>query len=190
MKETIQMLVVLSLICGICALALSGVRLVTAEQIEFQVLTNVQGPKVNLVLAGAENDLIADRKKIMVDGEELLLFIGEKDGRPWAIAYESAGAGFGGDIVIMVGYELDSGDLTGIQIISHKETPGIGSKCAEDPFTHGFEGLHLDSNFTTQAEGGDVDAVTGATYSSIGVCEAVRKSVRKFDLVKEIGLAH
>ena len=150
------------------------------------MLENVQGPKVKLVLAGAENDLLADRRKITVAGRERLLFIGKKDGKPWAIAYESVGSGFGGELVIMVGFELATGDLTGIQVISHKETPGIGSKCAEDPFTHGFDGLHLDSDFRTHAEGGDVDAVTGATYSSRGVCEAVRKSVAIFGQVKEI----
>ena len=189
MKETIKMLVVLSLICGVCALALSSVRSATADRIEFQVLRYVQGPKVNLVLAGAENDLLADRKKIVVDGEEMLIFIGKKGGEPWAIAYEGAGSGFGGEMIVMTGFELASGDLIGIQVITHKETPGIGTKCAEDPFTNGFMGLHIDSNFSTQAEGGEIDAVTGATYSSIGVCEAVRNSVAIFDQVKEIGMA-
>ena len=80
MKEIIQMIVVLSVISTVCGLALSGVRNMTAERIENQVLMNVQGPKVKLVLEGADNDLIADRKKIKINEEEILLFIGKKKG--------------------------------------------------------------------------------------------------------------
>ncbi len=69
MKEIVQMIVFLSVICTVCGVALSGLRNYTAERIENQVLINVQGPKVKKVLAGAENDLIADRKNITVDGK-------------------------------------------------------------------------------------------------------------------------
>ena len=64
MKEVTQMIVVLTLICTVCGFALSGIRNLTAERIEYQVLTNVQGPKVKLVLEGSDNDLITDRKKV------------------------------------------------------------------------------------------------------------------------------
>ena len=186
MKEIMQMIVVLSVICTACGLALSGIRNMTAERIENQVLMNVQGPKVKLVLYGAENDLIADRKKIKINGEEILLFVGKKEGKDWGIAYETAGKGLGGDLTIMVGYDLALNKLTGIQVISHKETPGVGSKVAEDQFTGRFKGLDLGSKFAPQNEGGDVDAISGATYSSKGVLEAVRKSVELYPEIKKM----
>lgn len=188
MKEIVQMIVVLSLICAICAMALSGFRSATAERVENQVLSNVQGPKVKLVLEGSENDLIADRKKVTIDGQELLLFVGKKDGKPWSIAYETIGGGFGGDIGVMVGYDLDTNALTGIQIISNKETPGIGSKIIENQFTGQFKDLEIGTVFKTKADGGAVDAVSGATYSSRGVCEAIRNSVAIYDKVKAAAL--
>ena len=67
MKEIAQMIIVLSLISTLCGVALSGLRNMTAERIENQVLMNVQGPKVKRVLEGSENDLIADRKKITIN---------------------------------------------------------------------------------------------------------------------------
>ena len=79
MKEATQMIVVLVLICTLCGIALSGFREMTAERIENQVLINVQGPGVKRVLEGSQNDLIADRKKIKIDGQEILLFMGKKD---------------------------------------------------------------------------------------------------------------
>jgi electron transport complex protein RnfG len=187
MKEIMQMIVVLSVICTACGLALSGIRNMTAVRIENQVLMNVQGPKVKLVLDGAENDLIADRKKITIKGEEILLFVGKKAGKDWAIAYETVGKGFGGDLTIMVGYDLALNKLTGIQVISHKETPGVGSRVSEDQFTKRFKGLDVASKFAPKNEGGDIDAISGATWSSKGVLEAVRKSVALYPEIKKTG---
>jgi electron transport complex protein RnfG len=186
MKEIIQMIVVLSVISTICGLALSGVRNMTAERIENQVLMNVQGPKVKLVLDGADNDLIADRKKIKINEEEILLFIGKKKDKLWAIAYESIGGGFGGDLKVMVGYDLHKNKMTGVQIIEHKETPGVGSKVTEDQFTKMFKGVDLDINFATKNDGGDIDGITGATYSSRGVSEAIQKSIALLPEIKKL----
>lgn len=187
MKEVMQMIIVLSLICAICGMALSGFRNMTAERIENVVLTNVQGPKVKVVLEGSDNDLISDRKKIMVGDKEILLFMGKKKGKPWALAYETSGKGFGGDLKVMVGYDLEKDKLTGIQVISHKETPGVGSKVTEDQFTQRFKGLDIDIKFSPKKEGGDIDAITGATYSSIGICEAIRKSIALYPKIKKQG---
>lgn len=185
MKEIMQMIVVLSVICTACGLALSGIRNMTAARIENQVLMNVQGPKVKRVLNGAENDLIADRKKITINGMDILLFIGKKEGKDWAVAYETAGKGFGGDLTLMVGYDLALDKLTGIQVIAHKETPGVGSKVSEDQFTQRFKGLDIGIKFLPKNEGGAIDAISGATYSSKGVLEAIRKSVELYPKIKE-----
>ncbi|MBW1787371.1 MAG: FMN-binding protein [Deltaproteobacteria bacterium] len=190
MKEIVQMIVVLSVICTVCGVALSGLRNFTAERIENQVLMNVQGPKVKKVLAGAENDLIADRKNITVDGKELLLFVGKKDGEDWAIAYETEGKGFGGAIKVMVGYDLELNNLTGVQIVSHRETPGIGSRVEEDQFTKGFKGLHIEIETTTGECPDEIDAISGATYSSKGVCEALRKSLALYPEVHKVVTGH
>lgn len=186
MKEIMQMIVVLSVICTVCGLALSGIRNMTAARIENQVLMNVQGPKVKRVLNGAENDLIADRKKITIDGEDILLFIGKKKGKDWAIAYETTGKGFGGDLTIMVGYDLALDKLTGIQVISQKETPGVGSRVTEDQFTGRFKGLDIKTKFEPKSEGGAIDAISGATYSSKGVLQAVRKSIALYPEIKKL----
>ncbi len=184
MNEQVRMVVVLTLIAGACALGLSVFKNATAERIENNILKNVQGPAVQKVLEGSENDLLADRRKVEIDGSELLVFVGKKSGRPWAIAYQCEGTGFGGEIGVMVGFDLGKDILTGIQIVSHKETPGVGSKVTEPQFTKGFSGLGLDTKFSIKADGGDIEAVTGATYSSRGTCEAVRKAVGLYPKVK------
>jgi electron transport complex protein RnfG len=85
----------------------------------------------------------------------------------------------------MVGYDLEADRLTGLQIISHSETPGIGSRVTEDTFTKQFKGMSIGLNFSTKDDGGGVDAVSGATYSSRGVCEALRESVKLYPDMKK-----
>lgn len=185
MKDIIRMILILTMICTGVAFVLSGIKHVFAERIEYQVLTYVQGPKVKKVLKGSDNDLVTDRRKISVNGKELLLFVGKKGGKPWAIAYETVGKGFGGDITVMVGYDLNHDKLAGIQIISHKETPGVGARVTEDQFTKRFKGLGINLNFTLKSAGGDIDGISGASYSSRGVAEAIRNSIALYPEVKK-----
>ncbi|MBL7211735.1 MAG: RnfABCDGE type electron transport complex subunit G [Desulfobacteraceae bacterium] len=190
MKEAAHMIVVLVIICTVCGVALSGFREMTAERIENQVLMNVQGPRVNKVLEGSQNDLIADRKVIKIDGQEVLLFMGKKDGKPWAIAYETLGKGFGGDLKVMVGYDIENDKLTGIQIVSHKETPGVGSKVTEDQFTQRFKGIEIDLKAEPEKRlSKKIDAISGATYSSQGVYEAIGKSLQLYMAIKKQDLS-
>jgi electron transport complex protein RnfG len=188
-KEYIQMVVVLTAIAAVCGLLLSTVKEGTEMRIREQVLYYVKGPAVKQVLEPSSNDLIKDRVEVEVDGREVTVFVGKKEGQPWAIAFESTGVGFGGDIGVMVGYNLDSSTLTGIGITTHKETPGLGSRVSEPSFRRGFEGRPLTDTFKAKQDEGTVDGVSGATYSSRGVCEAVRKSVELFPKIKEKVLA-
>jgi len=185
MKEYIKMIVVLTVIAAGCGFLLTAVKVGTEERIEEQILFHVKGPAVKQVLASATNDLIKDRQEITIDGEKYIVFIGQKDGEPYAFAFEQGGEGFGGEIGVMVGFALEKDNLTGIGITTHKETPGLGSKVAEVSFTKNFmdkEVLHL---FKIKQDGGVIDAVTGATYSSRGVCEAVEKGKKLSPKIKE-----
>ena len=80
---------------------------------------------------------------------------------------ESASAGFGGDVALMVGYGADRA-LLGVSVIAHSETPGLGAKVAESAFLDQFKGQ---SGALVLGEG--VDAVSGATISSRAVTNAV-----------------
>jgi len=58
-------------------------------------------------------------------------------------------------------------------IISQTETPGIGTRITETPFTSQFEGLAID-----QVES-EIDTLTGATISSKAVIEAVSRTAKE-----------
>ena len=93
------------------------------------------------------------------------------------IAVEGEAAGYGGPIDLMVGM-LPDGTLSGITIISHTETPGLGAKITGESFKNGFAGKALKgTKWTVKKDGGDIDQITAATISSRAVCEAVKQGI-------------
>ncbi len=187
MMESIKMLVVLTLIAGSCGLLLAFVHNETKQQIEEMVLKYVQGPAVQSVLKGSDNDstILKDRQKIKIDNKEITVFIGKKEGKIWSIAYESAASGFGGDLGVMVGYDIVANKLTGIGITSHKETPGVGSRVTQEIFTKKFKGKPATANFKLKKDKGEIDALTGASVSSGAASTAVTKSVKLYEDIKK-----
>jgi len=185
MKEIIKMIVVLSAISAVCGFGLAAINALTKERIIEQKLLNVVGPTVNKVLAGSSNDLIKERKEIIINKKKYVVFIGMKNGTPWGLAYEEVGSGFGGEMSVLIGFDLANDTLTGIGITSHRETPGVGSRATEDSFTERFKGRQLNEVFKIKADGGVIDAVTGATVTSKGVCSAVEKGVPLYKDIKK-----
>jgi len=185
MKEYIRMVVVLTVIATVCGFLLAAVRKGTETRIEEQVLLYVQGPAVNKVLSSSTNDLIQDRQEISVQGQDYLIFVGERNTQPWAVAFERTAGGYGGDIGVLVGFDIERDIVTGIGILTHSETPGLGARVSESIFTDNFNNKTLNANFNVKQDGGFVDAVSGATISSRAVCSAVRKSLELYPEIKK-----
>ena len=84
-------------------------------------------------------------------------------------------AGFNGTVTMMVGVDND-GKVTGISIISHTETAGLGATAdantdAGRAFRDQFIGMS--GTVSVTKDGGEVDALTGATITSRAVCTGV-----------------
>ena len=187
MREIIKMIVVLTAICSVAALLLAGVSEGTKETRKLQVLTYVKGPAVKALLSGATNDPVKDAKEITLPGatEPIDVFPAFEDGALQAIAFEAKGKGFGGDIGVVLGIDLQAGEMAGIGIASHKETPGLGARVVEAGFQSGFKGLPLEGTVKVRGDGGQVDAISGATISSRGVCAAVTEGIGAFNKNRE-----
>ena len=112
----------------------------------------------------------------------------EKTSRiPVARAYLTSAQGYGGKIKLLLGvqytqiidYKAKKFALSGkinkytIQEMSN-ETPGLGTKIAEDKFASQWQGLSLGRELNLKIAGGNVDAITGATISSFAVNKAIR----------------
>jgi len=181
MNEMIKMVVVLTVLCGVSGGLLASLRDGTAAQIENQQLKFVKGPAIKTILEGASNDPITDRFKL-ADGEvEKNFFVGKFDGKANTIAFEGSGKGFGGDLGIMIAVNLDDQKLAGVAVTTHSETPGLGAKAKEDPgFSAQFKGLSVNEDIKVTNDGGDINAISGATITSRAVCDAVTASLAAY----------
>ena len=84
-----------------------------------------------------------------------------------------APSGFGGNLDIMVGVGAD-GTCTGVSIISHAETSGLGANATKEDFRSQFVGK---SNVAVTKDGGDIAALTGATITSRAVWNGVNAAI-------------
>ena len=87
--------------------------------------------------------------------------------------------GFGGAIDMMVGVD-NAGKVLGISVVNHTETAGLGAEAA----SQGAAGTAFRSQFTGMSgsvsvtkDGGQVDALTGATITSRAVCTGVNAAL-------------
>ena len=165
MRDLIKMVVVLTVICGASGLVLSYANKITKAPRQYQLLKYVQEPSIKAVLGSYDNDPIKERIVIKTGKDE--------KGRPLEKNIFPANP---------------DGKIMGLSIMTHTETPGLGARIVEPAFTDKFKGLSLSPDLNLTAKGGKIDGVSGATHSSEGVVEAVRKALELFpEVKKEVG---
>ncbi len=190
MREIVKMIVVLTVIATVMGMTLSYVESITREPIEYSKLKFVKGPAVLSVLTDYDNDPIKDYKKDLILEEKpegkitKSIFPAKKNGKASAIAFEVVGQGYGGPVAIMIGIDLKTGKLTGMRVMTHSETPGLGARAVEPQFYEQFSALGTEG-VALEASGGKINAISGATITSTGVVEAVKKGLELFNRAKD-----
>jgi electron transport complex protein RnfG len=142
-----------------------------------QQLKFVKGPAITAILKGVSNDPIEDRFAIK-DGEtERKVFVGKFDDKANTVVLESFGKGYGGDIGLMVAINMEDDTIVGAAVTTHSETPGLGARAKGDPgFVSQFKSLSINDAFKVTADGGRVNAMSGATITSRAVCAAATEA--------------
>ncbi len=184
MNEALKMIAVLTLFCGLSSVTLASLKDATGNRIEEQVLTYVQGPAINQVLKDFDNSPVKDRKSFNIPGSDrkITVFPAMKDGKLFGVALETSSKGYGGEVGVMVGFDVSGENLSGIGITTMKETPGIGARVAKHGFTNQFHNHPAAVELTSK--GGDIDGIAGATISSTASVEAVKKAIDIFAKIK------
>lgn len=185
MARLLRLWITVLLFSGVAGGLLSVLEAVTKERIETQQLLYLKGPAIKELMEGASNDPLKDRIKITEGKQEYQFFVGKFDGKPNAVAFEVYGKGFGGKIGVMVGIDLEKDKLIGIAVTTHSETPGLGSRAKTDKgFKGQFKGKDIGQSFKVKSDGGDIDALSGATVTSRGVCIAVEEAKNLYTKLK------
>jgi electron transport complex protein RnfG len=100
--------------------------------------------------------------------------------------------GYGGDIRLLVGLGPDMQRITGMEVVEHVETPGLGAKIDGSPFKEQFEGLEPQNDISfvkggpAQKEENEIQAISGATISTKAVVKGINSTLdNALDLLEE-----
>ena len=185
MREMIKMVIVLTLLSAVSGGLLAAVRNGTKDRIENQQLQLVKGPAIRAILEGCTNDPVAERFKLMDGTTERSFFVGVFNGKPDTVAFEATGKGFGGPLGLMVAVNLTDDKLVGIGVTTHSETPGLGARAKTDiGFAKQFKGLSIQTPPKVTSDGGSINALSGATITSRGVCGGVTEAEQIYQRLK------
>lgn len=166
-QYVLRLTVTLLLITGIVAAALAGVNAITKDAI-----ADNQEKKTQDALAVVLPD-VQGLQKVELTGDSGVVSEVYSDGESYAV--KVLPSGFDGTITMMVG--ISEGKVTGISVISHTETPGLGAVAAAqnakgDAFRSQFVGQE-----GTLAVGEQIDAMSGATITSNAVVAGVNAAL-------------
>ena len=118
-----------------------------------------------------------------IDGGEVKIYSGTKNGQPVGYAIESfSNNGFSGEVRLIVGFNPD-GTIYRTEVLSQHETPGLGDKMerSKSDFAKQFDGKNpADFHLAVSKDGGDVDAIPAATISSRAYTEAIARAYNVF----------
>jgi len=172
MKEKFAPTIVLGVLCLIAALLLAAVNSVTAPQIEKIAAETANAGRYE-VMPEASGFTAVDCE--FVEGVTEVY----KSDNDTGYVITSSAKGFGGNITVMTAVASD-GTIEAIKVTdASNETPGLGSKTTTPEHAAKFAGLSTIQMDNKSAEG-YVAPVSGASYSSKGVFNAVSAALAQY----------
>ena len=138
------------------------------------------------------NDMITvTSQQYLGSKQPLPVFRARNNGQPYAVIITAvAPDGYNGDIKLLIGVKYD-GTITGVRVIDHRETPGLGDaiETRRGDWILSFDGLSIDNpekkNWKVKRDGGYFDQFTGATITPRAVVKAVAKALQYFELNRD-----
>lgn len=175
--------------------AIIGTTLValTYDRTRDQIAANERATllrKLHRLIAPEQHDNVLLEDTLEVRDPTLLgtdqpvtVYRARKDGRPVSLVIETiAPDGYSGSIRLLVGINTD-GTLSGVRVVSHRETPGLGDAIDEtrSDWIHVFDGKSLHNpepaGWAVKKDGGTFDQLTGATITPRAVVKATRNAL-------------
>ena len=184
-----NMVITLFVVCLVASAGVGGIYALTKDLIDAAKIAKVNSA-ISGVVPDFDNDPSSEKFEVTTDGKTSMVYPAKKDGEIVGYAIAAATSkGFGGAIVLMVGFEPD-GTIYNTAVISHTETPGLGDKIdvKKSDFSVQFNGKNTTIGCilnTVKKDGGDVDAITASTISSRAFCDAVETAYKTFKDIQQ-----
>lgn len=181
MKSTLfNMVAVLFTITLLASAGVGAVQLITEQPIA-RARAAATREALLQVLPPFEGEPLAE--EMTEDELPVKLYTASAAGVPVGYAVETmTKSGFNGLIRLMVGFS-PTGEVLNIRVVEQAETPGLGTKMAdeENPLLRSFVGRDPGRmTLRVAKDGGDVEALTAATISSRAYVDAVARAYRVF----------
>jgi electron transport complex protein RnfG len=169
-------------ICLVCAAVLAGVYALTAEPIAAAAAAKNEAAIKEVLPETAVT--IEEERTVDFEGASYSYNLAYDElGNTVGCAINVAPVGFGGPIVIKVGFDVN-GCICNTKVLSQAETPGLGAKCVEPAFSDQFKGWNpAEKDLAVKKDGGDVDAITASTITSRAYADGLLLATKVFQAI-------
>lgn len=195
----VRTLGLVSVICGIIIVGfyeytLPAVNANKKLALERQVFKVIPGAKNVVKYFATRGGIVAaDSQAQLPDGAMIFYAVYDVANKLTGIAAEASSAGYADQVRLLYGYDIDRQAITGIGVISMRETPGIGDKILTDAnFLRNFTALDVRLSADMQSlanavktvkhgsksEEWQIDAIAGATVTSKAVGRGINESAQ------------
>jgi electron transport complex protein RnfG len=120
------------------------------------------------------------------------VFVPVDGSTPLAAIFASvAPDGYNAPIHLLIGISVDSGQVTGVRAVEHRETPGLGDliDIGKSSWILQFNGRSTSNpevtGWAVSKDEGEFDSITGATVTPRAVVRAVHDTLRYFEAHRE-----
>jgi len=166
MKNILTISVRLMAVCMVSSAGLAVVYRGTSERIKHNQEMDLHKKIVRV---------LPDAVRFETQGNKTIGYVGDM---VIGTAVECSRQGYGGPVRILAGISPE-GKILAIEILSHKETPGLGKKIETQTFKDQFIGKTSHELYIKKDSSEGIDAITAATISSRAVIDAVRKAMEQ-----------
>jgi electron transport complex protein RnfG len=176
MKENIRLGIILAIITSIAGLLLGFVHETTKDAIA----ANGKMTKEQLSAIMPKADKVIDFPFEKQEGSNITEVLeATSNGNKEGYLIKVISKGFHGPIEIMVGISLDE-KITGMSIVNHSETPGVGSKIEKISFLDLFRDKSSKNDLklikTPASTDSEIQGISGASVSSTAVVKGVNEA--------------
>jgi H+/Na+-translocating ferredoxin:NAD+ oxidoreductase subunit G len=178
-----------TLLLGSVALLTSGALAVasraTDADIQAAAMRDLKQSLAQVLPGQYDNDLLQDTVMIPAPDGAVTVYRARRAGQVEAVVFQTVGHGYAGAIVCIMGVSRE-GELLGVRVLKHKETPGLGDKIepAKSRWIFAFDGKSLGAppadKWAVKKDGGVFDQFSGATITPRGVVRAVKSGLELF----------
>ena len=174
----------LLVICLVCSALLAGVYALTKEPIDAAAKAKNEAAIKEVLPEAAV--AIEEARTVEFEGASYVYNLAyDAQGNTVGCAVDVAPVGFGGPIVIKVGFNAD-GVIWNTKVLSQAETPGLGAKCVEPAFSSQFKGFDpSQKKLAVKKDAGDVDAITASTITSRAYADGLALAVKVFNAIAQ-----